>query len=112
MKAKAWQPTPGKMNGTEREYAKHLDAEKAAGNIRLYRFEKVKLKLADKCFYTPDFMVIDAEGRIRFDEVKGFWRDDAKVKTRVVAEQFPEFRFLIVQKRAKKRGGGWDIEQF
>jgi len=48
-----------------------------------------------------------ATGDIECHEVKGFWRDDARVKIRVAASLYP-FRFVAVTKTK----GGWDIEEF
>lgn len=96
------------MNKTEAAYAEELNVRLLAGEIAWYRFEAVKLRLAKKTFYTPDFMVILADGEVQFHEVKGFWRDDARVKIKVAAEQFP-FTFVAVQ---KAKGGGWKTEYF
>lgn len=95
------------MNKTEAAYADFLEAKKRAGAIADYRFECAKLRLADKTFYTPDFMVLDPDGSIEFHEVKGFWEEDARVKIKVAAAQFP-FVFVAV-KRVK---GGWEKEVF
>ena len=40
-------------------------------------------------------------------EVKGFWRDDARVKIKVAADIYP-FRFLAI----KKAKDGWEKESF
>jgi len=101
---------PRGMNKTEAKYADDLEAMKLAGDIADWRFEPLKLRLADRTYYTPDFMVIFPDGAIRFDEVKGFWRDDARVKFKVAAEQFPWFQFMAVQALSKKQGGGWKEE--
>ena len=77
-----------------------------------YRFEAMKLRLADNTFYTPDFAVMTMDMHIEFHEVKGFWRDDAKVKIKVAAAQFPMFLFCAITKQAKKDGGGWEKELF
>lgn len=102
---------PGKMNPTEAEYAKALERRKVAGEIAWYEFERITFKLADNTRYTPDFAVMLASGEIEIHEVKGFWRDDARVKIKVAADRFP-FRFLAVSERSKKSGGGWDVEEF
>lgn len=99
------------MNKTEAEYARFLELRKAAGEIAWFAFEGVKLRLADKTFYTPDFAVMRADGLIEMHEVKGHWMDDARVKIKVAAEQFP-FRFLAFKKRAKRDGGGFSEEAF
>ena len=101
----------GKMNKTEAEYGAMLAQMQMTGEIQWYAFEGMTFKLADNTRYTPDFAVMRADGLIECHEVKGFWRDDARVKIKVAAEFFP-FRFIAVKKRAKKAGGGWDREVF
>lgn len=101
----------GQMNKTEASYAVLLEQLKVAGQIQWYRFEGLKLRLADKTFYTPDFAVMRDDGVIECHECKGFWQDDARVKIKVAAEMYP-FRFLAAKQRAKKRGGGWEYEVF
>lgn len=96
------------MNKTEAAWCARLEVARLAGEVLEYRFEAMKLRLANNTFYTPDFMVILADTTIRFDEVKGFWRDDARVKIKVAAEQFPWFRFQAVSKDK----GQWLTEQF
>jgi len=86
------------MNQTERVYALILEAAKRNGALRSWRYECVTLKLADGVRYTPDFLVIRGDGTAEFHEVKGgFIRDDARVKLRVAARQFPEFVFQLAQ---------------
>ncbi len=48
----------GQMNKTESAYCQHLELRKRAGEIVWYRFEGIKLRLADNTFYTPDFAVM------------------------------------------------------
>ena len=104
-------PSKQRMNRTEAAWACELEAERKAGSVAHYRFEAIKLRLADSTFYTPDYFVVLASGRVRVDEVKGgFIRDDAAVKVKVAAEQYPEFEFRIVQKQTKRQGGGWKIK--
>lgn len=95
----------GTMNKTESAYANYLERLKQAGVITWFRFEPASLKLAANTHYRPDFMVMLANGELEIHEVKGFWTDDAKAKTKIAAELFP-FRFLIV----KASRVGWDIE--
>ncbi|WAH51930.1 DUF1064 domain-containing protein [Pseudescherichia vulneris] len=101
----------GQMNKTEAEYAASLESMKHAGLIAWYRFEGIKLRLADNTFYTPDFAVMRATGEMELHEVKGFWTDDARVKTKVAADQYP-FRIIGVTRQTKKAGGGWKVEEF
>ena len=101
----------GQMNKTEAAYAGTLSVLESAGDVLWYRFEGLKLRLADNTFYTPDFAVMRADGTLECHEVKGFWQDDARVKIKVAAEMYP-FRFLAVKARSKKNGGGWELEDF
>ncbi len=102
----------GRMNNLEEAFAGHLGLKKAVGDIFSWKFEAVKLRLADKTFYTPDFMVVAADGWICFYEVKGFWEDDARVKIKVAAETFPEFAFYAVKGKKVKGAWQWDQEAF
>ena len=97
----------GEMNKLEAEYAARLEALKGVGQIADYRFECVKLRLADRTFYTPDFMVLRADGTFEMHEVKGHWEDDARVKIKVAAELYP-FKFIA----ARKEKGAWVFEEF
>lgn len=101
----------GTMNRTEAAYAVTLEQLKNSGSILWYKFEGVKVRLADNTFYTPDFAVMLANGQLEMHEVKGFWQDDAKVKIKVAADLYP-FRFVAIKAEAKKRGGGWLVEDF
>lgn len=98
---------PGAMNKTEAAYSEVLEAMKGLGRIEWYAFEGIKLRLADRTFYTPDFFIMAPDGTLECREVKGFWEDDARVKIKVAASLFP-FRFVAV----KKTKQGWEEEEF
>jgi len=83
-----------KMNRWEQTYALGLEARKRAGEVRDYWYEGITLKLGPKCRYTPDFLVILANGEAQLHEVKGFKRDDAMVKLRVCLKVYP-FRIFL-----------------
>jgi len=99
------------MTDAEQAYAAVLDGLKSAGQILNYWYEPMKLRLAQKTFYTPDFLVMASDYTLELHEVKGFWQDAAKIKIKVAAEQF-DFRFVAVmgKKLPKKDGGGWEWE--
>lgn len=101
----------GQMNSTEKDYANYLELLKRTGEIVYYSFDSVNLRLADKTFYKPDFLVMKSDGQLEIHEVKGFWTDDAKVKIKVAADKFP-FKFIAIMKQSKKNGGGWDVQEF
>lgn len=98
----------GMMNKTEARYAAYLDAQMGV-SVLWWRFEGIKLRLADSTFLTPDFAVMNADRVIELHEVKGFMLDDANVKLKVAASQYP-FTFFVVRARSKTDGGGWKIE--
>jgi hypothetical protein len=80
------------------------------GEVLWYKFEGIKLRLADNCFYHPDYIVLLANGEMEVHECKGYMREDAALKIRVAAEEYP-FRFILVYAKAKKDGGGFRIEE-
>lgn len=97
----------GVLNKTEQAYRDHLKLLSIAGDIVWYRFEGIKLRLADNTFYTPDFAVMNKSFQIELHEVKGYWQDDARVKIKIAAEQYP-FRFIAVTRKGKD----WSVEEF
>jgi len=99
-----------RMNGLEARYAGHLEAKRRVGSIVFWKYEAVKLRLADGAFYTPDFFLMLADGRVGFHETKGFWRDDAKIKIKVAAELYPWLFFVGVQWNSKAKD--WRFEPF
>jgi hypothetical protein len=102
----------GAMNKTEARYASEvLDVRKGLGEVADYWYESVKLRLADGSWFTVDFFVMLADGRLEAHEVKGFWREAARVRIKVAAECYP-FLFFSASRRKAKDGGGWKIEAF
>lgn len=97
----------GVMNKTEYQYSLYLLALKQEGTIIDYKYESVKFRLADKTFYTPDFIVVYPD-RFELHEVKGYWEDDARVKIKVAAEQYPFFKFIAIKNEHK----AWVFENF
>lgn len=102
----------GELNRTESSYSQYLEAEKHAGHISDFWFESIKLRIADgSCWYCPDFMVLRPDGSIELHEVKGspkIFMDDAKIKCKACATQYP-FALFVVYPRRKKDGGGFDV---
>ena len=102
---------PGKMNGSEKRYAAHLDVRKTVGEIVDWKFEPLKLKLARATFWTPDFMVKMSDGTVQLHETKGHWEDDARVKIKWAAQDFGAW-FQIVAARWDKGIKDWKFEEF
>ena len=101
----------GTRNKLEAEYEQELKLRQAVGKVAWFRFEGLKLRLADNTFYTPDFAVMLASGVMECHETKGFWTDDARAKIKIAAEMYP-FRFIAIKKLPKRDGGGFSIEEF
>lgn len=100
--AKGRRHVPGKMNKLEAAFEQEYLMGKPHG------FEQIKLRLADKTYLTIDFWSLDDDDVLTFEEVKGHWEEDARVKIKVAAEQYPYFRF-----RAWRRVKGlWHVETF
>ena len=94
-----------KMNRIENEQSLLLEREKRLGNIQDWRFEPMKIRLADNCTYLPDFMIVHNLGSIEFMEIKGpHIREDALIKYKVAVELYPMFLWSMWQKTKEK---GW-----
>jgi hypothetical protein len=72
----------------ERMYAQRLGVLLHAQAITWWDYECLKLRLADATFWTPDFAV-ESRGRLAVHEVKGHWREDARIKVKLAAKLFP-----------------------
>lgn len=120
--AKHKRRAPGERNKTEAAYEAHLELLYKAEQIDGYKFEGIKLKLADNTHFTPDFIVYAEDGVVELHDTKGTTKktrangtkeavpwieEDAKLKLKIVAEQFP-FRVFAVFKTAD----GWTKQQF
>lgn len=106
---------PGVMNSLEANYAAHLEAMKKSGEILDYSYEAIKIKLADKTYYSPDFLVLAMDGTMELHEVKAFWKSKGKphveqtaaMKIKMAADLFPA-RFLMVWPEPT----GWVSKEF
>ena len=106
--------SPGEMNRLEAQYAERLEGLKHSGAILWWAFDAVKLRLAEKTFYTPDFLVMTRDLEIEVHEVKGsskgkpFVEDDAAVKIKVAANLYP-FRFIMTW---FVKSEGWQVREY
>jgi hypothetical protein len=115
MRAKARALPRGEMNAGEREYAAHLDLRKLAGQIVDWRFEPMTLHLGARLSLRVDFLIIERDGTLTFDDYKAVWRgsdkphveDDARAKMKMAARLFPWFRFRYAYKRGTKAQPIW-----
>lgn len=90
------------LNKTEARFLEILKAERAGEHIGV---QTITLRIAHDCRYTPDFWCA-AGGQLTFYEVKGaFIREDAMIKLKTAANQFPKFLFIIAQ----YKDGFWTV---
>lgn len=108
-------PVGRQMNKTETRYANTvLELSRLAGEIFSYQYEAITLKLGPDLRFTPDFFIVKydigwAHCRPVFElhETKGgFTRDDALVKIKAAAQQFPHFVFKL----CRWQRGEWNIK--
>jgi hypothetical protein len=98
-----------RMNKTERAFAEVLAHAFREGMIYWWDREAIKLRLAGRTWYTPDFTVNCPHApELYMIEVKGFMRDDAAVKLKVAAGIHDCFRWLLVRRDGRH---GWDIRE-
>ena len=94
------------MNKTELRRAQELEAMKRRGEIAAWWYEGITLKLGHDTRFTPDFLVQELDGSLGLEEVKGYMRDDARVKLSVCRRQYPFPLSVLIA----KKGGGWHFE--
>jgi hypothetical protein len=96
------------MNKLERKFSEVLEANRFYDNVLAWHFEKLKLRIAGRTWYTPDFLVEVYAGRPAICEVKGHMEDDAAVKLKAAADLYPCFRWLLVRREGRH---GWDVRE-
>jgi len=107
------QPNTARRRGVPNKWERRfrdevLEPRRRVGEIRWYDFEAVKFRLADGAWYTPDFIAHEAV-RIVAYEVKGHWREAARVRIKVAAEKYPTLKFVAV---TRDHRGVWQYECF
>jgi len=106
--------SPFDSKAEEDYYREVLEPRVRSGDLRTVRPHGVKLRLADRTWYTVDFYAESNAGHIELHEVKGTMGDglDAKgaVKRKVAVERYPAYRWFLATRRRKKDGGGFRIE--
>ena len=107
---------PGRMNSYEQAYSQELTAR---SDVAGWLFESIKLRLADNTFYTIDFFVVMADGVLELHEVRAcrsdgkvLVEDDAQVKIKVAAEQYPMFTFRRAAGLRRKNQFQWKIDTY
>ncbi|MFH1731957.1 MAG: DUF1064 domain-containing protein [Planctomycetota bacterium] len=97
-----------RMNRLEAAYAEHLLSRMIDGDVADFEFAALKFRLANRSWYTPDFLVTRPDGTLELHEVKGHMQDDAAVKLRLMPRLWWRFRLFVVR---RARRGSWTIEE-
>lgn len=93
----------------EAEYGFWLATLLGVDAIAWWSYECFKLRLADGAYFTPDFPVLTSHGDLVMREVKGHWREAARLRVKVAASQFPWLRIEII---SKQKGQWVNVETF
>lgn len=80
-----------------------LEPRRRVGEIHHYEFEALKLRVGIGAYYTPDWVAWRQDGRVEIHEVKGFWREAAKVRWKAVQDRYRGFIFVAMT----IKGGVW-----
>lgn len=86
----------------EARYAELLERQRRAGQIESWRYEAITLRIGLGARYSPDFLVVTNDGRMRLVEVKGHMKEAARVRLRVAVEMYPQFAWLLVWSKKGK----------
>ncbi len=94
---------PKGMNKWEEAFARTLEYRKAVGEIVWWAYEPFRIRLADGAFYRPDFATVDLDGRTSIYEVKGHYREAARVRLKVACEKLPYPFYLVKRTKGEFR---------
>jgi hypothetical protein len=108
------------MNATERRYyEQRIRPREITREVLWWAFEPWGLRLGEKCSYSPDFVLLVADGSIECHEVKAGWRSSngqvgqeaSRVRLRAAASRFPFLIFVCAAEKPKREGHGWVVEE-
>lgn len=91
------------LNKTERELLGMLRVTRGYIGV-----QRIRLTLAHRCTYTPDFDSVGVDGRLVLWECKGGFKwEDSWVKLKTAATMFPAILFMFAQ----KKDGQWTFTE-
>lgn len=96
------EPVARGMNKWEASYAVMLEAQRKAGEIIWWDFERIRIRVGKGAWFKPDFFVILAGGSVEWHECKGYRREAAIVRIKAAADLIPLPFFIVTPKN-----GGW-----
>lgn len=104
-------------SGLERRYAEFLESRKILREIIVWQYEGIRLQLGGGATFMPDFAIIrrdEPDGRriTELHEVKGFWREAAKVRMKVAVDRWQEYFDFYLVTAGGVKGGQFVIERW
>lgn len=98
----------------EYHWALYLQFLKDAGEIKSWAYEVKKFDFwkfgyRNKPYeYTPDFLIVDKDGDLFFQETKGYLQSKDISKYVRLAKHYPDVQLEVVLQRIPKRGKGFE----
>lgn len=99
---------PAEGNKLEQAFGLRLLSMLQREEIQWYAYEPIRLRLGEGSWYKPDFGALTKSDSFWLYEIKGFWREAARVRIKVAADRYPFFHFCAVT----KKGPVWEFENF
>ena len=86
-------------SGWERHWMAYLDWLVGLGEISSWEYEPQEFEYPVKRgtrFYKPDFRVVNRDGSVEWQEVKGRWTAKAKTQVNRFRKYYPEEKLVII----------------
>lgn len=95
----------------EANYARYLNWLQTQGNIRAWAYEPETfvfeaIKRGTRT-YTPDFKVIENDGRVVYHEVKGWMDQKSQTRLKRMAKYYPDIPVVVIDKPIYQAIGQW-----
>lgn len=88
----------------EANWARYLNFLRTHQAIQSWRYEPRTFHFADikrgTRFYTPDFEVVENDGQLIYDELKGYMDTTSATQLKRMAKYYPEVRIRVIDERA------------
>lgn len=86
----------------EANWARYLNWLQSIGEIKMWDFEPETFEFKGikrgSRFYTPDFRVVNKDGRVEFHEIKGYMDPRSQTKLKRMAKYYPNVKVLLIDK--------------
>lgn len=92
-------------SGWERNWCAYLDWLLSLGEIIRWEYEAQEFEYPVKRgtrFYKPDFRIVNKDGSVVWNEVKGRWTQKARTQVNRFRKYFPEHKLIVIDREAYK----------